>query len=84
MGFALLNKMAPELKLKYLLKIFLPEPLAQILNNFTEVFLIMPSAEIVHIVLLGSKLGSPQGSRVSSLVILIFHSNFQTCNGNKC
>ena len=36
---------------------FSPEPLVQILNNFTEMFLMIPSTKIAQTVLLHSKKG---------------------------
>ena len=51
-GYAPPNRGPPGLQIRNLKKKSTPEPLTQIQNNFTELFLIIPSTKIAQMVTL--------------------------------
>ena len=55
-----LSKRLPEHQIRNILKTSPPEPLTQIQNNFTELFLIIPSNKIAQMITLRWKKGLPE------------------------
>ena len=79
--FAPLNKMAAKAPdRKYLQKASTPEPLVQIQNNFTELFLIIPSTNIAQMTLLHWTKGLVSSRQEISLNTI---SSWTTCPNSK-